>query len=154
MNATENTAARLADTLNIDANALSCEGQNYIITTGTGDGDFAYYADAVESWLDADSTPDTPHYSDDFCASLDPVDDDTELALIVFRALDVSIDCAGTCSPVVANLEAVCWLYDNVDSATWDRLVGSQSREEFAAECDDDIEDAWADYLEHIESQA
>jgi hypothetical protein len=53
--------------------------------------------------------------------------------------------------------EDVAWLEANVSPEDWDRLVGSQTREEFAADCGlygrhVTIEDNWADYLDHAAS--
>ena len=43
------------------------------------------------------------------------------------------------------------WLYANVPGPEWDRLVGAQTREEFAALCDGPIAEEWAAYLAHLE---
>lgn len=78
MTNTNRIANRLARILGFDqvavtATAFETETESYVITSGTGEGgDFAYLASDVERFCEG---RERAHYSEDFCASVSPVED-------------------------------------------------------------------------------
>jgi len=90
------------------AGTVEFDNTLYLVTTGTGDGNYAYDMDAVEVWLDDAEDKEfggedgTDAYSD-FCDSVDPETDD-DLAWFIWKELDVSIDQPGSGMPVIEGL--------------------------------------------------
>lgn len=91
--------------LGISFSSALVDGVDLVITTGTGEGTFAYDANdiGVESVrYDAlsEADQDAYDYSADFCDHVSPVDDrDTAVALATLE--DIWIDRAGACTAVL-----------------------------------------------------
>lgn len=92
---------------------LEVDGQWYIVTIGTGDGNFAYKAEDVRGWLD-EHEDDLFNLDDDtggsyqsFCDNVSPVEDH-EVAVRVYSVIGVVIDEGGTCYSQLYEDEVNC----------------------------------------------
>lgn len=85
------------------ATAYEIEGNRYIVTTGTGEGCFAYDADDVERFLDRLEESGKAFDYADFCSDVSPnADRDLAEALATH---DVRICRGGSCMSVLENDE-------------------------------------------------
>lgn len=100
-----NTAKNLEKALGQGCSATSYEvdGTQYIVTTGTGEGCFAYDAGKVERFLDRLEEGGKEFDYTEFCAAVSP-DADRDLA-VALAAHDVRICAAGVCAPVLTDDE-------------------------------------------------
>jgi hypothetical protein len=116
----------------ISALTMQHECEWYIITTGTGDGCFAYLATDVQKWIedfeareDHDETDTYQGYCDavnaledhdetdtyqDFCDSVNALEDHW-LAVEVYRNLELVVCSPGLCTPILSDEDI--WDLDN-----------------------------------------
>lgn len=69
--------------------AYEYEGEGYVITSGTGDGNYAYEADEVAAWLGHLGGKPTTYQ--DFCDAVDAIDPSPDLASAVIDDLRVRL---------------------------------------------------------------
>ena len=76
---------------------LVIDGEAYVVTTGTGDGTFAYYASDIYLYdaIDGDYN--------DFCDAVEALHDEA-LAIEIYRQTELVIDHPGICMPVLETI--------------------------------------------------
>lgn len=123
-------ARRLAKTLGFDgvqtiASAFSLDGTDYIITRGTGEGDFAYDASDVDGWLEHLGR-ERASYSEDFCQALTPVAD-VELAWAVLQEEGFALCREGDCRAVLAGERCERGSEDDIRRGTIQVMSGARA---------------------------
>ncbi len=94
-------------------------GVRYIVTSGTGEGCFAYEADDVDAFVDRWSLSDVkPDYADDFCSELTPISD-RAFAISMAALHETRVHVGGTCARVLSDAE-YSLIRDTVDALALD----------------------------------
>ena len=113
------TATKLEGTLGggVTATPLTVDGEDYIITTGTGEGTFAYEPEDVATWLASwagvtlSDEPSDEHVTvaevyEHFCSHCQPVEDKAVAVAWLIETQDTGVLCAaGTCSHLLTDDE-------------------------------------------------
>lgn len=112
---TATESAKRLTRLGLNASAVTVNGSDFVVTTGTGevsfgrDGGecaFAYDAADVASFLEERAGATRLDYSDDFCSCLDPVED-RGLAVVLAATKEMRLTAAGACTPILSTAEYV-----------------------------------------------
>lgn len=103
MNRVENLIGRFNKLMNNDP-SICCESveideETYFVTTGTGEGNFAYIQEEFESGIEAAEEVEKETYST-FCEHAEPVNNNSKVATIIYEKLGVRIYNPGICTPM------------------------------------------------------
>lgn len=103
MNRVENLIGRFNKLMNNDP-SICCESveideETYFVTTGTGEGNFAYIQEEFESGIEAAELVESGVYQE-FCDASNPINYNPELAKKIYEKLEIRICEAGTCKPM------------------------------------------------------
>ena len=103
MNKVENLIHRFNKLMNnnpcIGCDSIEFEEETYIVTTGTGEGNFAYTIEEFESGVEAAEEVEKEAYSA-FCEYAEPVNNNSKVATIIYEKLGVRIYNPGICTPM------------------------------------------------------
>lgn len=83
----------------VDCNEIVIDDATYIVTTGTGEGNFAYTIEEFESGVEAAEEVEKEAYSA-FCEYAEPVSNNSKVATIIYEKLGIRIYNPGICTPM------------------------------------------------------
>lgn len=83
----------------VDCDEIVIDEVLYIVTTGTGEGNFAYTVEEFESGVEAAEDVEKQAYSE-FCEHAEPVNNNSKVATIIYEKLGVRIYNPGICTPM------------------------------------------------------